>query len=318
MATSPATQIATLRPDLRDALMEFDLQADQAGFVGLKIAPVIEVDTPAGQYPKIELKELLKNRTTNRASDGGYSRGDGKGTKDAYQTEEHGFEERVDEREATMFREWWDAELLAAERTRDAVLRNHNQRVIDLALAVANTTAAATPWTTVATATPIDNVRTAKLAVRSRCGVVPNVMVIDYDRLEYLKGCAQVIDRIKYSGIDDPKKVTLQMLAALFELEEVIVSGSVTNSANEAQVASIASMWTASNALLFVRAPEGSNDMKRPQFMRTFHWGADGSEIGGTFESYRDEARRSDIVRHRLETDEKVVYSDCAQRITGI
>ena len=87
MPTSPSTSFATLRPDLRDTLMEFDLAADQAGFVGLRIAPSLEVEKPFGQYGKVVLKEMLKQRDTRRAADGSYAFGSGKGTKDTYVTE---------------------------------------------------------------------------------------------------------------------------------------------------------------------------------------------------------------------------------------
>lgn len=318
MATSPATSFARLRPDLRDTLMEFDLAADRAGFVGLKIAPALEVEEPAGEYGKIELKELLKSRDTRRANDGSYARGDGKGTKDNYSTEEHGFEERVDEREARMFDDWWDAEQLATERCRDVVLRNHNQRVIDLALAVGNTNAAGTAWTNLAASDPIANVAAAKRAMRDRCGYVPNVMVIDWDRFEVLRDNDKLVERIKYAGFQNPNRenINAAALAQAFDLDEVVISGSLKNNANENQAASLASMWDKTKALLFRRST--GRDLKSPQFMRTFHWGADGSKIGGVVEEYREEARRSDVIRCRMETDEKVVYAAVAQLITGI
>lgn len=318
MPTSPSTQFATLRPDLRDTLMEFDLAGDQAGFVGLKIAPVLEVQKPAGEFGRIELKEMLKSRSTKRAIDGTYAQGGGKGTKDSFSTDEEGLEERVDDREAETYGDWWDAEQLAAARCFDAVLRGHNDRVIQKALGISNTSAASAAWTDTANAEPIDDVRTAKLAVRDRVGIVPNVMVIDYDRFEFLKDCGQIVERIKYSGRDDPKRrsITLDALASVFDLDEVIVSGSVKNTANEAQAAALASMWDKTKALLFRR--ERGMDLKRPQFMRTFHWGADGSQIGGVIEDYRDESRRSDIIRVRMQVQEKVIYADVAEVITGI
>lgn len=318
MPTVPGQQFEKYRPDLADALEEFDLEASQMGFVGLDIAPVIEVGVTAGDYPKIALGELLKDRDTRRAEDGTYPKGQGKGTKDTFATEEHGLEERVDEREANVFREWWDAEVLAARRCRDAVLRNHNQRVIDLALAISGSAAAGTAWSSTSSATPIANVRAACIAVRNRTGMVPNAMVIDWEAYQYLKDCAEIVDRVKYSGLDDPKRgnMTVSALAQALGLEHISISGAQVNSANEAQSVSLASQWTKTIALVYCRA--GDNNLRRPRFMNTFHWGADGSTIGGTMESYYDPSRRSDIVRHRMDTDEKVVYGACGQLITGV
>ena len=312
MPTSPNQSFSTLRPDLRDTLMEFDLAADRMGFVGLRIAPSLEVQKPFGEYPVIPLKEMLKSRDTRRASDGSYAHGEGRGSKDSYSTEEHGLAERVDDREAEMYADWWDAEVLATERCVDAVLRNHNQRVIDAALGISNTTTGS-DWTDQANATPIDDVRGAKVTVRNRTGIVPNAMCIDWELFENLKDVSEIVDRIKYSGLQDPNRseITTTALARAFDLDELIVSGSVKNTANENKSASVGSMWTTSKALVFRK--ERTRNMRRPQFMRTFHWGADGSQIGGVIESYRDESRRSDMVRSRMETDEKKVYEECAQ-----
>lgn len=318
MPTHPTEQFATLRPDLAETLVEFDLQADQMGFVGLRIAPAMEVARKLGQFPRIPLKELLKQRNTERSPDGRYNSGEGKATKDFYSCTEHGLEERVDETEAEMYREWWDAEQLAADRCRDAVIRNHNARVIAAALGIAHTTPAGTAWTNLSGSSPIANIRTAKLAVRARTGAVPNVLVIDYERWEMLKDNEEILERVKYSGHTNPNRgaMTKAAVAQALDLEEIVVSGSLTNEANEVQAAELASMWDPSEALLFVRAT--GNNLRRPHFMRTFHWGADGSRIGGLVESYDDRTRRSEIVRCRMDTDEKILYEACAERITGI
>lgn len=316
--TQPASSFETLRPDLRDSLMEFDLQADQLGFVGLKIAPVLEVNKPLGYYGVIPLKEMLQDRDTRRASDGSYNRISGEGDNASFLTEEHGIEEPVDRREANAYGDYWDAEQLAAERTRDAVIRNHNKRVIALAEAVSTTTAAGTAWTDLSSSDPPANVLTARKAVRDRCGMLANCMVIDWDRFESLRQTTAIKDLIKYSGRDDPKarNITVDAVAAAMNLEEIIISGSMKNTANQAVAASLSSMWDKTKALIFRRYT--GRDLKKPQFARTFHWGGDGSMIGGVFEEYYDPKVRADVVRNRMDTKEQVIYADCAQLITGI
>ncbi len=321
MSTRPAVQFEKLRPDLAESLVEFDLQANQDGMIGLAIAPVIEVGVPRGDYPVIELKELLKKRDTRRRSDGSYGRGDGEGNKDIFSTEEHGFEEPVDEREAAVFGDWWDAEQLAADRSRDAVLSNFNDRIVAAATdtnVVTQTAAASVAWSSPATATPITDVKTGRIAVRNATGCVPNCLAIDWEAFEHLRDCAQIIDRLKYSGHENPNRdnITKAVLAQALGLDEVIVSGAIYNSANEAQAASLATQWPKTKALLFTRRTD--RNTKRPRFMNTFHWGADGSKIGGVFDYYYDPARRRWIVRNRLETDEKVVYPELGYIITGV
>jgi hypothetical protein len=316
MGTTPSAAVEQYRPDIGLGFSEFDVEANQRGYVGLAIAPVMEVDVVADVYSIIPKEELMKSYSTDRAADGTYGKVNGKFETDSYNCTENGIEERVDRRDARRFGNYIDAEMIAAMRTRDIVLKNHNSRVITLALAVANTNAAGTVWSTVATASPIANVRAAKIAIRNRCGKVPNAMCCDWEAWEYLRDCAEVVERLKYSGIDDPKKANLNAVAAVLGLEEIIVSGAVTDGAIAPLAASVASMWDRTKALVFCKST--TQDTKVPHFMRTFHWGADGSQIGAAFESYYDPTRRSDIIRHRMDTDEKVLYSDVAQVITGV
>jgi hypothetical protein len=66
----------------------------------------------------------------------------------------------------------------------------------------------------------------------------PDTMVLPWKDYKNLRNCAQIIDKIKYSGRDDPKNVTAQMLAAIFDIEQVLVADAQYNSANEGQAAS--------------------------------------------------------------------------------
>ncbi|MCA8972864.1 MAG: hypothetical protein KDC95_23975, partial [Planctomycetes bacterium] len=257
-----------------------------------------------------------KSYDTSRGADGTYGKVSGTFTTDSYNCEENGIEERVDRRDARRYGNYIDAEMIAAMRTRDIVLKNHNSRVITLALGVATTTGAGTVWSTTATATPIANVRAAKIAIRNRCGAMANAMCLDWEAWEYLRNCSEIIERLKYSGLDDPKQASLNAVASVLGLEEIIISGAVTDGAAAPLAASVASMWDRTKALVFVKST--TQDTRKPHFMRTFHWGADGSQIGGAFESYYDPARRSDILRHRMDTDEKVLYADVAQVITDV
>lgn len=316
--SSPSTSLATLRPDLASSFEAFPLEMNQAGFTGLRFMPNIEVMKQAGIFGNIPIEELLKDSPTDRAPGGSYNRGTGRFDKISFATEEHGFEEAIDDREATMFREFFDAELLAARRARDRVIRNYEKRVATLQGAIANTTAAGVAWSTPATATPIANVKTAAIAIYNRTGLVPNVLQITWEQFQHLKDVDEIIDRIKHSGLDDPKRVAIneQALAAVFGIEEVIVNGGLKNTANENQTASLSPIQTSTEAYLARVAR--TNDPREACWGRTFHWGEDGSTIGGLMETYRDESRRSDIARNRMDTDEVVLLDNAAERLTGV
>ena len=320
MAVTPSAALGQARPDLRDGLDEFDLSANQAGYIGLSLAPAIEVVTQNGVYPKRELAEILKpKRDAKRASGAAYQRGGTKGSKDNYSTDEYGAEEPVDARNAAIYGDWWDSELIAAQQARHQVLENLEDLVITAVNAVTNTTAAGTAWTTHASATPVANVMTAKKEVRNRTGVVPNAMAVEWDRLMDLLQCAEILDRIKYAGFDDPKAAVLKnlsIMAGVFDVEHFFVAGAMKNTANENQAASLSTVFPKTKALVFVHSDD--RNLKRPRWANTFHWGEDGSEIGGVIEEYDEPQTRAKIIRSRLDVDVKEVYPECAELITGV
>lgn len=319
---APSTALATYRPDIAGSFVEFDLDADRLGFIGTRCAPVIEVDSPAESPGKIPLEAILKGGGDDRAPGGLYAQGyGGTFTKWSYACTEHGVEEPIDDRQKRMYSRYFDAEMWAAKRARDRVLRNLEMRIAALFATNAGTynNAAGTAWSTWATASPIANVETAVETLAARVGIEPNAIALTRKAFRQLRNCAQVIDRITASGAGTPAKstdVTAQMIAQVLDLKYVFIAGGWKNTANEKQDASLSRIWDSTKAHVFVVAETG--DIQEPCFARTIHWGEDGSNIGGTMETYRDEPRRSDKVRCRMDVDEVVMYAEMCQSITGV
>jgi hypothetical protein len=165
--------------------------------------------------------------------------------------------------------------------------------------------------------------------MRNRCGLWPNALIITDKQLEYVKNCAEIVDRLKYNGLNDvrPDMITAQMLAGVFQVQEVLVAGGLYVSTDvQDTTPTFADLWDNTEAALVVlpRNVVASDqgvphlDIMDPCFARTVHWGADGSVFGGVYETYEDPARRGMMVRHRMDVDEIVRYSDCCQLITGV
>lgn len=315
--SSPTPSAAVGRPDLGATLEEFDLEGSRLGFVGLKLMPVIEVAEQSANIGKIPIEQLLQESETDRASSGGYSRGSYTFNDFYYATKEQGREEPVDDRLARIYRRYFDAEVVATKRARDVVLRNHERRVTTKLTTTGSYTnaAATTLWSTAATATPVTDVLTRMKAVRLACGMIPNTVVMEWEAFLACIETAQVIDRLKYAGYDDPKNIGPNALAQVFKVEQVLVAGGMRNTANEAKTFSGAGIWDKTK--VGVGYVARTNDPAEPCVGRTFHWSADGSDIGAVIETYRDESRRCDVVRARMDTDEKGMYDECWQIITG-
>jgi len=320
--SSPSPSTALQRPDLGATMEQIDLDASRSGFVGLRLMPVAEVAQQSANIGKIPVAELLRDADTRRASTGGYSRSDFQFGEYFYATDDHGHEVPIDDRLKKIYRRYFDAEVVATKRARDVVLRGHEKRVCTKLVATGSFTnaAAGTIWSTHASADPVADILTRKLAVRAACGIVPNVVAMDWEAFQHARECESILDRLKYAGFQNPEasKITAAVLAQVFDVDEVIVAGGQRNSAarNETQSLTMTSLWTKTVVGVGVRAM--SMDLQEPSVGRTFHWSEDGSDIGTTIETYRDETTRGDIVRARFDVDERVHYSECWQLITGV
>lgn len=322
---APSSSIATLRPEIAGSLTEFDLAMDRSGFIWDRVLPVFEVAKSSGTFGKIPIEQLLQTRVTKRAPGAGYARGNFTFTTDSFATEEHGAEEPVDDREAELYSDFFSAEVIAAQRAMDAVLRNAEKRVADMIFNATTwngaslTTGITNEWDDYTNATPIDDVNAAVKKVWDNSGMWANALIINRHVFRNLRNCTQIKNAIASAGAGfatRARDITTQQLSEVFDLDHIIVAGSARNSANEGQALSIAPLW--SNEYAMVCRVATSIDIKEPCIGRTFHWGQDGSSVMGTVESYRDETVRSNIIRSRHDVDEKVLHVEMGHLLSNI
>ena len=319
---SPSSTLATLRPEL-GSYQEFDLMANLGGFVDHKCLPVLEVAKQSGTFGKIPIEQLLQARSVTRAPGTGYNRSKWTFTTDSFACEEYGAEEPVDDREAEMYADYFDAEMVSAARAVSAVMVESEKRIaaalFNATTFTSQTTGITEEWDTPAAAVPITDVEAAVQSMWAITGVWANAIVFNRHVFRNLRNVTQIIDRVAAAGAGGPVKATdinEAMIAACFDLPYVFVAGGAKNSAIEGQSVSIADIWSSEYALIF-RVPT-TNDVREPGLGRTFHWGADGSNIGGTMESYRDEPVRSDIIRCRHDVHEKIIHTEMAWLLSNV
>jgi hypothetical protein len=307
--------------------LEFDLESERAGYVASQVLPIVDVLSQAGNFGKIPLEQLLQQRKTRRAPGSGYGRGTFTFEPATYATEEHGVEEVVDDREAKMYREYFDAEQISTMRAFSAVLRNAEQRAADMVFNTTTWTGAplftsiTNEWDSNHTtdAVPITNVESAVRKVYENSGLWCNALIINRRVFRNLRNLNQIIDRINSEGAGSASKasdITADMLARVFDLDYVIVAGTSKNSAVEGQAATPTQIWSDEYAMVCKIAT--SADMREPCIGRTFHWSDDGSSIGGTVETYREEAVRGEVVRVRHDVDEVILYPEAGHLLGNI
>jgi hypothetical protein len=314
-----------VRPDIGPAFQEIKTEAVEAGFIGLELAPPFPVKVQSGTFPRIPIEAMLEEVETARSAKSGYARGDAEfETDDSFATKEHGAEEPIDERQAAIYADSLDFDLICAARARYKVLNRLEREIKTVVEALGVATAVTVPWSEALAADPVSDVLNELDAFKLGCGHMPDAAWMTDKVLRKLARCASIKDQIKYSGMDDPKLMTdekkrgafLQALADLFSVPTILVAGAVRNTANKGQAFSLANVWTDATFGLIKRPT--SQDLAEPCALRTFVWEGDGAGIGGVFETYRDETIRSDIMRFRHERQVKTLHSVCVRRLTGV
>lgn len=183
-----------------------------------------------------------------------------------------------------------------------------------------NVAGAATPtgsqvqyWDNYSSSNPITDVRHAKTQARlSSGGFTPNIMVISRPVFDKLIDHPDFIDRVKY-GQTAPgaAMVNRQVMAQIFELDEILVIDAVYNSAAEGATESTQFIGGFSAALFYRPKQAG---LMVPSAGYTFNWtGLIGSvgKAGVRVKSFRMDHLSSDRIEIDSAFDMQIVSKDC-------
>ena len=328
MSSVPSAPSATgnFRPDLSQGMKSYDIEALERGLIGLKIAPAVEVGEITADIGKYPIKDLLRVHKTLRAMGAPYATGGLELGEFIYNCKDQGFMIPLDERWLKAYRNKYAlAEQHAAETARQIVMTASEKRTIDKAtdgsvLTGDLTDAVSTAWSNRSGSKPIDDLSEFRQAAAKNGGIMPNSLAIDVPGFENLINNDQVLSRISASGAGDkikPTDVNLTMLGQALNIDNIHVSGRLANNAGAGLDADLDYLWPAGKALLYYQGPNPNNPFELG-YMNTFHWGEDGSTIGGVIETDGDWDSRSRKVRSRMDTDEKVKYEELGFLITAL
>lgn len=154
-----------------------------------------------------------------------------------------------------------------------------------------------------ANSSPIQDIENQRLAIAQTTGYTPNKLVIGPQVFAQLKNHPSILDRIKYT---QKGLVTTDLLAELFEVDEVLVPMVVQNTAAEGLAGQYSFVY-GKNALLVYAAPNPG--LLTPSGGYTFAWtgylGA--SAAGSRISSFRMEWLKSDRIEGEIAVDMRVV-----------
>lgn len=158
----------------------------------------------------------------------------------------------------------------------------------------------------------IADVRAGKRRVQARTGFRPNKLVLGREVFDALLDNPDIVARLDRGQTKGPAMANRESLAALFELDQILVMDSVVNSATEGATDSI-DFIGGKSALLIYAAP--SPGLYVPSAGYTFSWnGLLGSgALGMRMKRIRDEKRESDMLEIQMAFDQKLIEADLGQ-----
>lgn len=303
---------ATIRADLNIKVEE--AAAADSFFIGGDVMPPLGVDAKSGTYPKIDIAggALLDNIATERSRGGSYGNVVRKWGTDSYDCVDRGLEEPVDDTDQKDLARFFNLEQAAARLVLRNVRLAHEVRV---AAATFNTTnyGSATNSAvayTIANLATIDFPQDVIAAVErvNNNGAVANTVVLSSTVFARLALSAKLQSWIRGTAEGQSKvAVNAASIAASFRdfgIERVLIGRARYNTAKKGAAASMASVWGTTHVWVGQVNPSASTPMDGGAGF-TLYWNAEGG-IWVT-ETYRDEAKRSNMVRVRQNTAEKVV-----------
>lgn len=269
--------------------------------------PKIPVNKESGIFFKNDKSNLIIPGSTKRGLTGSANRVTGKLLQDTFTLEEHTLEEWIDDRILKTYDAPFDPRRNATNRIAGQLaIEKENELIASLALATAsgNLVDASGNWSTAGTDLRTQ-VNTGKDYIHVRTGVRPNTLILD--RLSYSKllGNTDFKGSIAYT-MDKTEANLRNLIAAYFDVDQVLIAGGIKQSAAENGVGSF--LWS-TKGIAYLAYVNPTPAIEEPsagyQFYKEDMIGVDWR---------REEGNKSDVVRVTDFNVMKTVDPDCVYK----
>ena len=165
-------------------------------------------------------------------------------------------------------------------------------------------------WSDYANSDPVKDVLAGVTTILKNTGLMANKLVLGWEVYSMLRDHPDIIERIKYVTQGTTRAVTPQLLAAVFDLDEVLVAKAVNNTAVEGETA-VQAFVHGKHALLCYAAM--SPGLLTPSAGYLFSWraisGGLGADIG--IDRFYMPQLKADRIEAQTAFDHKLVATDC-------
>lgn len=293
---------------------------DQSRFIAQQVFPVVPVDKASDKYFVYRKEDWFRDEAQKRA-DASESSGSGYdlGTDD-YSCEVFAFHKDIGAQARSNADDALDLDSEATEFvTQRMLLRQEVDWVQEYfttgtwANDRAGVATGETPgtsfrrWSDYENSDPVEDVEEGKEAILGTTGFEANTLVLGYSVFRRLKNHPDIRDRIKYTS---SQTITPEMLAAMLDIERVLVATSVRATTKEGAASPQYAFNHGKHALLCHVA--SSPGLLTPSAGYTFAWNGVSGGLGlpvGVSNFYMD-AKKADRIEAEAAWDNKVVGAD--------
>jgi hypothetical protein len=187
---------------------------------------------------------------------------------------------------------------------REIAMRDMVTNTANYASGLSTTLSGTAQWSDFANSNPVSDVRVAFRAVNAKLFMDPNVAVIPYQVMTVLEDHPDIIERIKYS---ERAILTPEIIAAVLGLTTVIVPGAAVGTGNiGANGNAVTGTYLWGKDVLFAYVPARAG-LRTPAFAYEFVWGYNGGGLSQVTDRWREDKRKSDVIRVSRRYDLKMV-----------
>jgi hypothetical protein len=310
-----------IRADLRGVVEEAMNTSET--YIGLKAVPALPVTAKAGTYPVVTKAtgSLLKDNAKRRAPGSNYSRTQRAYTNDTYTCIEYGSEAIVPVDTAKDVGRFFDLEAAETRWKYREIQISHERRAKTLLFdpATFSLTTSATAYTAALAATfdvglDIDD---AKAQILGRGESVDNLSaVMSLAVFNRIRKSTRLQNLVRGAGVSTDSTLALspEAVAQALGLKEILIGRAAYDSAPDGGAASVSQIWTDTYIWLGQCIPGASADnWFTGSTANTAFWQEDSAII--QTESYYENDIRSNVIRCRQTTTEKVINSNTAQLV---
>jgi len=313
---------AVSRPELNEFLEQG--QGVDKLFIAQTIFPVLGVKARAGRYPRINLADgnLLRSGGTKRGPKGTYPEVERKHGWDTYNTTDRGLAERIDDDKASEMKSFFDLEVITTKllgRSAKIDLEVQARETLFDEAVLANEDAVSN-YTQANIATidfPADLLYAIEKCIER--GTDVNTVLMSRRLFRLIRQSTKLKQYIYAGDTASAKRmIRLKDLEEAFSdesgvaLKFQIASATYDTSDLGATAPNLQPIWPSSH--IFVGSVK-DGDFSNGGVGRTLSWDAATPNGLWTTETYRDEPRRSDMVRIRSYSDNKIIDENCGQLI---